>query len=129
MAPTPNSTPRLSEPNPYADPLHQLLPLLALPPNHPSPLTPLTAFIGRLQPSFRSLILTRDTNALLIFAYWLALMARVGSWWIVCRARMECGAIVQYLERRREEEGEGDWRVGELVGLIPGGVTVSTEGE
>ena len=53
--------------------------------------------MGRIDAHFHGLLIEKDTRALLLFSYWLALMSKVEQWWIVGRARHECVAICRFL--------------------------------
>lgn len=68
-----------------------------------------TNFMGRLLPEYLALLQEREPRALLLLAYWLAVLGPVKEWWIERRARAECRAICMFLERY------GDARV---VGLL-----------
>lgn len=46
---------------------------------------------------FHTLLVEKEPRALLILAYWLALMSRIPQWWIVGRSRHECAAICAFL--------------------------------
>ena len=62
--------------------------------------------MGRIRPEFYALLRTRDPRALVILAYWFALMCGGGGgggggvrqWWIVGRVKSECVAICSYLK-------------------------------
>lgn len=62
---------------------------------------PLMAFMGRLAGPFQQLLIQRDSAALLVVAYWLALMIRLQLWWIQERAYQECIAIVIFLKNNK----------------------------
>lgn len=57
-----------------------------------------TNFVGRLMPEYYEKLLQRDPPALVILAWWLALMSFVPVWWIGTRVRSECVAICLFLE-------------------------------
>lgn len=84
--------------NPYHTIVRLLTPLLRLRPDGHN-FTKLIAFSGRTWRAFRPLLCRRDPRALLLLAYWFALMRQVGQWWIATRAETECVAIVEYLCR------------------------------
>ena len=82
--------------NPYHKILRQLAPLLRLAPS-PNHLHKLLGFSGRTWVEFRPLLERKDQRALLLFAWWLALLRQVDEWWITTRARTACMAVVHYL--------------------------------
>ncbi|THC87165.1 hypothetical protein EYZ11_013390 [Aspergillus tanneri] len=97
------------ETNAYHWPLRMLCPLLRIP-RHRSEEFRMTNFMGRLQPDFLSLLAAREPRALLVLAYWLALMCTsVHEWWVDARVRSECQAICIYLETH------GDQRIVDLL--------------
>lgn len=90
--------------NPYHWPLRMLSPLLRL------PLTKIEAnrissFMGRLPSAYLRLVQAKEPRALLLLAYWLAVMCSVHDWWIDARVRSECQALCMYLD------GSGDRRI------------------
>ena len=84
--------------NPYHAPLRLLTPLLQLDARVET-FTKLITFMGRMDARFHGLLIEKDTRALLLFSYWLALILKVGQWWIVGRARHECVAICRFLRK------------------------------
>lgn len=78
--------------NPYHAPLRLLAPLLQIEAGIPN-FTKLITFMGRMGLQFHALLIEREARALLILAYWLALMSKIPQWWIVGRAKHECAAI------------------------------------
>ncbi|KAL4743154.1 hypothetical protein BDV11DRAFT_202142 [Aspergillus similis] len=86
-----------TENNPYLWPLRMLTPLLTLEPSLRT-YSRITTFMGRLLPDYYERLIAKDTPALVILAWWLALMTRVDLWWVSTRARSECTAICMYLE-------------------------------
>lgn len=56
------------------------------------------AFMGRFDERFQTLLLKRDTRALVIFLYWFFLLDRLELWWIKSRAEWEATAIINLLE-------------------------------
>ncbi len=100
---TPTSTIRN---NPYHAPLRLLAPLLRLEPGLQT-FTKLITFMGRIPIEFQHLLKEKDARALLILAYWLALMSRIDQWWIVGRARSECQAICTFLWDKSDERIRG----------------------
>lgn len=54
-------------------------------------------FVGQLDDQFQRLLLQLDKRALLILAYWLAMMTKIQQWWIGQRSSRECRSIVRYL--------------------------------
>lgn len=90
------------ETNPYHWPLRMLSPLLNLERSANS-FPKYTPFMGRLLPDYINLLLKKDPRALVILAWWLALMCSVKSWWIESRVRSECIAICMFLENSSDE--------------------------
>jgi hypothetical protein len=82
--------------NPYHAPLRLLAPLLQLEAGIQT-FTKLITFMGRMDARFHGLLIKKDTRALLLFSYWLALISKVDQWWIVGRAKHECVAICRFL--------------------------------
>jgi hypothetical protein len=86
------------ETNPFHWPLRMLCPLLRIP-RHECGASRITNFMGRLLPDFVTLLAAKEPRALLILAYWLALMcSSVHDWWAASRVKFECQAICMYLE-------------------------------
>lgn len=94
--------------NPYHAILRHLTPLLQMKPA-PRNWSKLFAFSGRLHSTFRPLVAERDPRALLLLAWWLALLRQVDEWWIRAWARSECESVVAYLS------GSTDPRVQSLL--------------
>jgi hypothetical protein len=63
------------------------------------------SFWGLMKPDFRSLLGCKDPRALLIMAYWYALLSST-VWFITRRARLECLSICLYLEKYYADDGE-----------------------
>ena len=84
--------------NPYTDALHSLA-AFAYVPVLPSTIFAHLGFIASLSKPFTSLLEAKDHRALLILAYWYARMCAIDYWWILRRAKSECRAICQYLEK------------------------------
>jgi hypothetical protein len=82
--------------NPYHAPLRLLTPLLRLEAGIET-FSKLITFMGRMDARFHGLLIEKDTGALLLFSYWLALMSKAEQWWIVGRVRNECVAICRFL--------------------------------
>lgn len=57
----------------------------------------LITFVGKADDRFQTLVLQLEKRALLILAYWLAMMTRIQQWWISRRSSSECRSIVGYL--------------------------------
>ncbi|KAL4918923.1 hypothetical protein BDW62DRAFT_210101 [Aspergillus aurantiobrunneus] len=89
------------ENNPYFWPLRMLTPLLTLKPSAET-FPRITTFIGRLGPYYYERLIAKDPPGLVLLAWWLALMLRVGLWWVDNRARSECTAICMYLEKSND---------------------------
>lgn len=86
-----------NENNTYYAPFGMLIYLLSIPSSEIR-LTQWIAFINRLGPEFLQLLKCRDERALLILAYWLALMCEVNIWWVENRVRSECSACCRWLD-------------------------------
>ena len=56
-------------------------------------------FIASFEPDFLALLRERDPRALLILAWWYALICPFEQWWLAVRSRTECTAICMLLER------------------------------
>lgn len=55
-------------------------------------------FISSLEVDFIDRLRVKDTRALLILAWWYALICPLPQWWLAVRARTECVAICMFLE-------------------------------
>lgn len=55
-------------------------------------------FMGRLEAPYTDRLLQKDPAALIILAWWLALMCSIDDWWAETRVRSECTAICMRLE-------------------------------
>ncbi|KAJ5806575.1 uncharacterized protein N7503_004177 [Penicillium pulvis] len=64
------------------------------------------SFLSLMRPDFRSLLVRKDARALLIFAYWYALISDSSVWFITRRARLECHSICLYLEKYHADDGD-----------------------
>lgn len=60
-------------------------------------------FIQSIKPRFRELLKQKDPRALLLLAYWYSTVCEA-SWWISCRAKVECQSICLYLEKYHGNE-------------------------
>lgn len=83
--------------NPYHHPLRFLSALLRLDMSSAA-FTKVATFMRVIRGSFKDLLLQKDRRALLILAFWFALLYRTDQWWIQDRARTECQAICMFLE-------------------------------
>lgn len=103
--------------NPYVWPLRMLTPLLALE-RSPRSFHHYCNFMGRLMPDFYDCLRRRRAPALVVLAWWMALMlAAAGEvWWLGGRLRSELVAVCMFLEGREGGEG-GDERVRRLLGF------------
>lgn len=63
------------------------------------------SFLSLMELDFRSLLDCKDPRALLIFAYWYALLSN-SLWFITRRARLECQSICLYLEKYHADDGD-----------------------
>ncbi|KAL4885889.1 hypothetical protein BJY04DRAFT_214086 [Aspergillus karnatakaensis] len=85
------------ENTPYMWPLRMLTPMLSLRPSVET-FPQITTFMGRLFPNYYERLIAKDPPALMILAWWLAIMLSIDLWWVNARARSECAAICMYLE-------------------------------
>lgn len=83
--------------NPYLWPLRMLTGLLSLKPEHRSHQA-YSMWMGRLEPGYLDCLVRREPPALVLLAWWLALMASLDDWWVRTRVRSECTAICMFLE-------------------------------
>lgn len=97
-----------SEENPYYVPLQYLLFLRRMRPSIKT-FHKLVTFVGAVDFRFNDLLCHRDKRALLILAHWLASMTEIRQWWLEGRTRIECVAIVQFLQN------DSDARVRKLL--------------
>ena len=91
-----------AENSPYFSAVHTIVTLLRTGADRLT-ITRYLSFISHMKPEFKRLVELKDARALLIMAYWYAMVIRI-SWWIQRRAEMECQAICLYLERYFAEE-------------------------
>ncbi|PLB39130.1 Zn(II)2Cys6 transcription factor domain-containing protein [Aspergillus candidus] len=98
--------------NPYVWPLRMLTPLLELE-RSPRSFHHYCNFMGRLMPDFYECLGRREVPALVILAWWMALMMGAAGdvWWLGGRLRSELGAVCMFLE------GSRDGRVRRLLGV------------
>lgn len=92
-----------SEQNPFYTPLEHLL-FFRRPEASVNKFTKLISFVGTVDERFHRLLLIREKRALLILAYWLAMMSELEQWWISRRARNECTAITAFLMSDPDEK-------------------------
>jgi hypothetical protein len=59
-------------------------------------------FMGRLEPQYLGLLLTKDARALLILAWWLGKMNEDNEIWAYPRFHAECVAICMFLENHED---------------------------
>jgi hypothetical protein len=85
-----------SHDNPYHKILRHLTPLLDMKLD-PKNMNKIFAFGGRMHTTFRPLAMQKDTRALLLLSWWLALLRQVDEWWIKAWARASCHSVVTYL--------------------------------
>jgi hypothetical protein len=60
-------------------------------------------FSSHMNPNFKPLLRQKDPRALLLLAYWYAMVLN-SIWWLDRRATLECQAICMYLERTHSDE-------------------------
>lgn len=83
--------------NPYHRIIRHLTPLFSLEPsaeNFPT----LFAFCGRTWHNFKPLLAEKDPRALLLIAYWFALIRQIDRWWLSTRVKTACRVITNYLK-------------------------------
>lgn len=85
-----------SHDNPYHKILRHLVPLMEME-LAPENMNKIFAFGGRLHHVFRPLVTRKDTRALLLLSWWLALLRQVDEWWVKAWARASCHSVVTYL--------------------------------
>ncbi len=56
------------------------------------------SFISNIQPSFKELLKAKEPRALLLLAYWFAVICKIDIWWLSRRAIREGQATCLYLE-------------------------------
>jgi len=56
-------------------------------------------FSTTMKPQYRSLMVQKDSKALLLLAYWWGIVAETKKWFLVRRATIECQSICLYLEK------------------------------
>jgi len=54
-------------------------------------------FFGSLSTEFKQILGQKDAGALVIMAYWYAMISHLKEWWMWRRAGLECQAICKYL--------------------------------
>jgi len=57
------------------------------------------SFISNMQPSFKEPLKAKEPRALLLLAYWFAVICKIDVWWLSRRAILEGQATCLYLER------------------------------
>ncbi|KAJ5175022.1 uncharacterized protein N7482_000899 [Penicillium canariense] len=83
--------------NPLLWPLRMLTWLLVLEIS-PKSAQKYNMWMGRLEPAYYDCLLAKNPPALVLLAWWLALICHVDEWWMETRARSECTAICMRLE-------------------------------
>lgn len=56
------------------------------------------SFLGCMHRDFRILLEQKDPCALILMAYWYAMIFPLQEWWMMRRTNLECQAICKYLE-------------------------------
>lgn len=90
-----------AESNPFFAVVHAVFKLYSLPDNHVSPGRALS-FWTHMPAQFKLLLQDKHPIALLILYLWYC-RARLSVWWIELRARVECPAIILYLQYYHED--------------------------
>lgn len=86
-----------TENNPFLWPLRMLSGLLSLKPEQRTHRA-YTMWMGRLEAAYLDCLAMKEPPALVLLAWWLALMSSLDEWWVRTRARSECTAICMFLE-------------------------------
>ncbi|KAF2810521.1 uncharacterized protein BDZ99DRAFT_508916 [Mytilinidion resinicola] len=87
--------------NPYQHPIQRLGRLSATEP-HRDMVGWYMVWVGKLSPEFLNLLEESDPKALLILAYWCALILRINFWWITRSAKQQCTKVCTYLDQFSE---------------------------
>ncbi|KAF2499638.1 hypothetical protein BU16DRAFT_503884 [Lophium mytilinum] len=87
--------------NPYQHPIRRLSRLFATKP-HRDMVGWYMVWVGKLSPEYLDLLEESDSKALLILAYWCALILRIDIWWITRSAKQKCTEICTYLDQSAE---------------------------
>lgn len=85
-----------SDDNSYHRILRHLVPLLEMKVDAEN-MNKIFAFGGRMHKTFRPLVVEKDTRALLLLSWWLALLRQVDEWWVKAWARASCHSVVTHL--------------------------------
>lgn len=85
-----------SHDNSYHKILRHLTPLLVMKLD-PRNMNKIFAFGGRMHTTFRPLVMQKDTRALLLLSWWLALLRQVDEWWVKAWAKASCHNVVTHL--------------------------------
>lgn len=62
------------------------------------------SFLGCMHRDFRQLLEGKDPCALVLMAYWYAMISPLLEWWMLRRSSLECQAICKYLELYHEDD-------------------------
>lgn len=79
--------------------LRRLFPLLSVDPGDPMALLQYMHFLDGVSPQFISLLNALEVKALMLLSYWLALLCAQDCWWARLRAKNDCWAICEHLEK------------------------------
>jgi hypothetical protein len=89
--------------NPYRAPLWRLEQIIQRVPDHYKVGT-FMKFVRSVTSDFEQLLLHNDPKALLILAYWYAILSNIDQWWIANPARCECLKICCYLHTQDNQD-------------------------
>lgn len=87
----------------YLKVLRRLCRLIPIDPENELALLQYMQFVEGLSPQFIRLLNALDTRALMLLSYWLALLCAKDCWWSHLRARNDCWAICEHLEKCGDE--------------------------
>lgn len=87
----------ITDGNPYRQPLENLCGLMRSDITHET-IGRFMVFVGKLPDDFLKLFEQNDVRAMLLMAYWCALISSIHQWWIVSTANYECRRLCAILD-------------------------------